>query len=688
MTNFAWGNNEFGQLGDGTNTDSNVPVPVSGLNNSIAITGGIFHSLSVLSEGSVRAWGANYSGQLGDGTLIDSNLPETVSALANAIKVAAGVFHSLSLLSDNTVKSWGDNFSGQLGDGTFNNSIVPVSVTGLTNAIDITAGLNHSLALLNDGTVRAWGGNFFGQLGNNTDTTSNVPVTVIGLSNVTAIAAGGGHSLALLSNGTVRAWGDNSNGELGEGTYINRNIPVQVKGTDGAGFLDNVIAIAAGEFHSLALLNDGTVRAWGNNESGQLGDETNITSNVPVQVKGTGGAGFLNHVIAIAAGGFHSLALLIEGTVLAWGNNESGQLGDGINIGSNIPVPVSGLTNSITIAGGGDHSLEIQLSPVPPIPTITCSSNIIQLNDEGQCGAIVNYPPPLVSDQCPDGFIVSCTPPSGSFFPMGTTTVTCTVTDFCGELATCSFNVTVIPSICLVGGTARIECFLSDSNGNRLDPLAEGSILCSEIPQIGGRKDVLVSLPNGKTVTLQKVKVLKKGFIVVEVSERNITMLTSPIPFHVVETLFLCAPAGTSLHFEITDFECEASMICDVNQNFQQLDLLISMCQSIHAEAEIKLEIEGILCEPRKEISTSCPSIRIPSQCSEVFPNIASFFPESIERTVPSLQGRQPEKICIRTSKVYDWVTRPVDITLTTREFHLLMIGCRPMPIKLTPHKF
>lgn len=680
MTSFAWGNNEFGQLGDGTNTDSNVPVFVSGLNDSITITGGIFHSLSVLSEGSVRAWGANYSGQLGDGTLIDSNLPEAVTALSNAIKVAAGVFHSLALLSNNTVKSWGDNFSGQLGDGTFNNSIVPVTVTGLTNAIDITAGLNHSLALLNDGTVRAWGGNFFGQLGNNADTTSNVPVTVIGLSNVIVIAAGGGHSLALLSDGTVRAWGDNSNGELGDGTYINRNIPVQVKGTDGSGFLDNVIAIAAGEFHSLALLNDGTVRAWGNNEYGQLGDETNTTSNVPVIVKATDGSGFLTNVIAIAAGGFHSLALLIDGLVLAWGNNESGQLGDGFNISSNIPVPVSGLTNSVTIAGGGDHSLEIQSPFFPPIPIITCSANIIQLNDEGQCGAIVNFPPPLVSDQCPDGFTVSCTPPSGSFFPMGTTTVTCTVTDLCGGLATCSFNVTVIPSICLVGGSARIKCFLSDSNGNRLDPLAEGSILCSEIPQIGGRKDVIVSLPNGKTVTLQKVKVLKKGFIVVEVSGRNITMLTSPITFQVVETLFLCAPDGTSLHCEITDFECDASIICDVNQNFQQLDLLISICQSIHTEAEIKLEIEGVLCEPRRDISTSCPSQRIPSQCSEVFPPLANIFSESLERSVPSIKGRQPEKFCIRTTKVFDWVTRSVDITLTTREFHLLMNGCAPRP--------
>ncbi|MDR6999281.1 HYR domain-containing protein [Neobacillus niacini] len=667
MTTFSWGNNEFGQLGDGTNIDSNVPVTVSGSVNFIAITGGIFHSLSILSDGLVRAWGANYSGQLGDGTLNDSNIPETVMALMNAIEVAAGVFHSLALLSDSTVRAWGDNFSGQLGDGTFNSSTVPVSVIGLTDAIAISAGLNHSLALLNDGTVRAWGGNFFGQLGNGTDTTSNVPVTVIGLSNVIAIAAGGGHSLALLDEGTVRSWGENSNGELGDGSTTDRSIPVQVVGTGGSGFLNNVIAIAAGEFHNLALLNDGTVLTWGNNEYGQLGDGTNTSSNVPVQVLGTGGSGFLNNVVAIAAGGFHSLALLNDGTVVGWGNNESGQLGDGNNTDSDFPVPVSGLTNSITIAGGGDHSLDIQQLPVPPLPVITCTADIFQLNDPGQCGAIVNYPPPMVSDQCPEGFTVSCHPSSGSFFPVGTMTVTCTVTDPCGGSASCLFDVTVIPNPCLVGGTPRVACFLTDENGNQLDPLAEGSILCREIPQMGGRKNVTMSLPNGQTKRLQKVKVLKKGFVVVEVSGGNITMKTLPIPFQAVETFFLCAHAGTSVHCEITDFECEATIICDANQNFQQLDLFISMCQSVQTEAEIIVEIEGKLCEPRKEISTSCPFPDIPPQCSEVFPPATSSFAKSIsylEKPVPLMKGRQQEKICIRTSKVYDWVIRPIDITL------------------------
>ncbi|MBB6447896.1 RCC1 domain-containing protein [Bacillus benzoevorans] len=682
MATFSWGNNEFGQLGDGTNINSNVPVTVSGSVDFIAISGGIFHSLSVLSDGIVRAWGANYSGQLGDGTLNDSNIPETVMSLLNAIEVAAGVFHSLALLSDNTVKAWGDNFSGQLGDGTFDSSTAPVSVIGLTETIAITAGLNHSLALLSDGTVRAWGGNFFGQLGNDTNITSNVPVTVIGLSDTIAVAAGGGHSLALLTDGTVRAWGKNSNGELGDGTSVDRRTPVQVQEAGGGGFLNNVTAIAAGEFHSLALLIDGTLLAWGNNEYGQLGDGTNTNSNVPVQVLGTGGMGILNNVVAIAGGGFHSLALLNDGTVLAWGNNESGQLGDGANEDSEFPVPVSGLSNSIIIAGGGEHSLNIHQLPVPPIPVIICSSNIFQFNDPGQCGAIVNYPPPTVSGQCPEGLTVSCNPPSGSFFQLGRTKVVCTVTDLCGGSATCSFDVTVIPNLCLVDGTESVACYLTDENGNQLDPLSEGSLFCREIPQRGDRKNITMPLPNGQTITLHKVRVLHKGFVVVEVSGRNITMKTLPIPFQKVETFFLCAPAGTSVHCEIIDFECEANIICDTNKNSQQLDLFISMCQSVQTEAEIMAEIEGKLCEPRMEISPSCPILRSPSQCSEVFLSENSLLTESthpVKRNVPFMKERQQEKICIRTSKVYDWVIRSVDIKLTTREFQqLLMKGCRP----------
>lgn len=223
------------------------------------------------------------------------------------------------------------------------------------------------------------------------------------------------------------AWGANNIGQLGDGTYMEREEPVAVQD------LTDVAAIAAGIYHNLAVLSDGTVRAWGLNGSGQLGDGTNDDSNVPVAVQN------LTDVIAIAGGGSHSLALLSDGTVRAWGYNEYGQLGNGTNNDSNVPVSVVGINNIIAIAGGYEHSLAIQQSAL----SVICTADITVSNTQGQCGAVVEYPEPEVIDDCPEGYTIVCGPPSGSFFPVGETTVTCTLTDPCGNEAFCSFVVTV-----------------------------------------------------------------------------------------------------------------------------------------------------------------------------------------------------------------------------------------------------
>jgi hypothetical protein len=253
------------------------------------------------------------------------------------------------LKNDGTVWAWGYNYDGELGNGTWNSSNVPVQVSGLTSVTAIAGGGGHSLALKNDGTVWAWGYNYGGELGNGTWNSSNVPVQVSSLTGITAIAAGdGGHSLALKNDGTVWAWGDNEYGELGNGTNTNSNVPVQVSGLTG------ITAIAGGVVHSIAVKNDGTVWAWGNNGNGQLGNGTNTNSNLPVQVSG------LTGVTSIAGGLYHSLALKNDGTVWAWGNNGNGQLGNGTFSNSNLPVQVSGLTGVTAIAGGNYHSLALK----------------------------------------------------------------------------------------------------------------------------------------------------------------------------------------------------------------------------------------------------------------------------------------------------------------------------------------
>ncbi|ROL62509.1 T9SS C-terminal target domain-containing protein [Bacteroidetes/Chlorobi group bacterium ChocPot_Mid] len=328
-TVWAWGSNSDGQLGDGTNTDSHVPVKVDSLKSIIAIARGCFHSLALKNDGTVWAWGWNKYGQLGYGTSTDiSYVPVQVDSLTSIIAIAAGMYHSLALKNDGTVWAWGYNNHGQLGNGTNTDSNVPVQVTSLTSIIAIAGGYGHSLALKSDGTVWAWGYTYY----------SNVPVKVDSLKSIIAIAGGWWHSLALKNDGTVWAWGNNNLGQLGNGTntYTYSNVPVKVDS------LTSIIAIAAGGWHSLALKSDGTVWAWGYNNYGQLGNGTNTDSNVPVKVDS------LTSIIAIAGGVYHSLALKNDGTVWAWGFNQFGQLGDGTNTNSNVPVQTS-ITNVLPV---------------------------------------------------------------------------------------------------------------------------------------------------------------------------------------------------------------------------------------------------------------------------------------------------------------------------------------------------
>jgi alpha-tubulin suppressor-like RCC1 family protein len=364
----GWGLNSSGQLGNGSLTQSDVPVPANGLNFVTAVAAGQRHSLALLSSATVMAWGNGASGELGDGVYGSSDVPVEVEGLTQVTAIAAGANQSLALLSNGTVMAWGGNESGQLGDGNTAESDVPVAVKGLTHVIAIAAGGEHSLALLSDGTVMAWGANELGQLGNGATNNTDVPVAVKGLTEVTAIAAGGEHSLALLSDGTVEAWGSDAHGQLGNSTVEEHgeeeerysDVPVEVEGVSGAS------AVAAGGHHSLALLAGGTVMAWGEDRFGQLGDGSILASEeTPAPVSGLSG------VSAISAAGMHSMALLASGTVMTWGENKFGELGNGTaGEPSDVPVAVSALAEVKDIAAGGSHDLALS----EPIPTVTAVS--------------------------------------------------------------------------------------------------------------------------------------------------------------------------------------------------------------------------------------------------------------------------------------------------------------------------
>lgn len=315
-------------------------------------------------EKRLKSWGNNRSGQLGDGTWTDFRTTATsVLGLTSAevVKIAAGGGGSatgdgLALLTDRTVQSWGANGSGQRGDGSVFSHNAPGQVVNLANATDIAAGGWHSLALLDDGTVVAWGRNNYGQLGNGTNMDSSVPVRVEGLNKVVAIAAGLNHSLALREDGTVWAWGYNINGQLGDGTSASRNVPAPVSGLTG------ITRIAAGCNHSIALAGTpgssaDVVKAWGYNATGQLGDDSTISRYTPVDTQGAR----LSGVSQIAAGCNHSIAVTgADHRLQTWGQNTSGQLGNGTITDSSTPVTtLTALTGADKIAAsvGGDFSL-------------------------------------------------------------------------------------------------------------------------------------------------------------------------------------------------------------------------------------------------------------------------------------------------------------------------------------------
>ncbi len=354
----GWGQNSSGQLGDGTTENSPAPILADGLTGVLSVAAGTNHSLALLSNGTVMAWGADAAGQLGDGNNTSSSVPVPVSGLSGVTAIAAGGEFSLALLSDGHVMAWGQGEEGKLGDGSINNSNVPVEVTGLSEVTAISAGGKHALALQSDGRVKAWGSNKKGQLGNGeVNNGEETPVEVKELGGVTAIAAGGFHSMALLTSGTVEAWGAGKQGQLGNGTEVETaDEPVGVQGLIG------VHAIAAGETHSLAALTGGEVYAWGSNKSGELGNGSQTPSNVPVLISG------LTEVSSLAAGTNTSVALQTSGNVWTWGANAEGQSGTGSEEPRILsPVQVTDIHQVNQISAHGAHMIVAG----PQLPTVT-----------------------------------------------------------------------------------------------------------------------------------------------------------------------------------------------------------------------------------------------------------------------------------------------------------------------------
>jgi len=320
-----------------------VPQAVVGLTGGspiVAVAAAGYHSLALTASGSVYGWGDNAAGELGDGTLVNRYLPVATSIPTGTAvtALAGGGYFSLALTSTGQVLSWGANYDGQLGDGTKTTRDLPgpVALPSGSTVAAIAAGCNDAMALTSGGQVLTWGQNTDGSLGNGGTTDSSVPVTPAlpaGVT-ITAIAAGCSFDLALASNGTLWAWGQGSDGQLGNGTtppYSTTPVEVAIPaGTD-------VTGIAADAFDGLALTTSGSLLTWGSNANGELGNGSTTSDSEPASVHFPPGT----VIKAIAGGGFNDLALATTGEVFGWGLNTNGQVGDGGESEALLPVKVA-----------------------------------------------------------------------------------------------------------------------------------------------------------------------------------------------------------------------------------------------------------------------------------------------------------------------------------------------------------
>ncbi|MEO8675716.1 MAG: right-handed parallel beta-helix repeat-containing protein [Casimicrobiaceae bacterium] len=346
----CWGQNTNGQLGDNSTTQRLAPVSVSGLSSGvIAIAAGLLHTCAVLNTGAVRCWGLNTNGQIGDNSQTQRLIPVAVSGLTTGgTAVSAGNSHTCALIGGG-VKCWGLNTNGQLGDNSQSMRLTPVDVTGLTSGVTaIALGSGSSCALTETTGAQCWGANLHGELGDTTLVIRRlVPVDVTGLATgVTAITAGARHGCALLAAGAVVCWGDNSAGSLGDNATTQRLSPTLVSGQP------TLKAMSGGGLHTCAIVGAGGVKCWGANDSGQLGDNSNTQRLAPVDVVGLAGG-----VAAVVTGASHSCALTTAGGVRCWGDNSAGQLGDNSQTQRITPVSVSGLASGVkAIAAGDTHT--------------------------------------------------------------------------------------------------------------------------------------------------------------------------------------------------------------------------------------------------------------------------------------------------------------------------------------------
>jgi alpha-tubulin suppressor-like RCC1 family protein len=354
----CWGDNNFGQLGNGTTVDSGVPVIVRNITTATAVSAGGESSCAILQSGVIQCWGRNNFGQLGNDSTIDSSIPVTVDIFTSASTISVGNNFACATESSGVVRCWGFGLSGQLGNAENLSSARPRSVrtapasagaSGVLGSVaSVSAGSNHACALLTNGAIRCWGEGGSGQLGNGGSTDSNIAVTVPGLAAATHVSAGLSFTCALLSSGGGgRCWGRGSDGQLGNNTTTASDTPVTVFRQSGQSIiaLNASLQLSAGGRHACALRTTPEMLCWGSNGFSQLGVGSSAQQQYNVAVPVVG----IEEPLQFSAGASHTCAVFPNGSAQCWGSNLFGQLGIGNVGGSEKPTPQWVLAPSCTL---------------------------------------------------------------------------------------------------------------------------------------------------------------------------------------------------------------------------------------------------------------------------------------------------------------------------------------------------
>jgi alpha-tubulin suppressor-like RCC1 family protein len=323
---YCWGRNDFGGLGDGSTTDSPVPVPVSGGLTFSSVSTWYFHTCGVTTGGAAYCWGLNNGGQLGNGPTTNSAVPVPVSGGLSFARVSTGQFHTCGVTPLGAAYCWGAG--GALGNGPSGNSSVPVPVSGGLTFLGVSSGSGYTCGVTTGGAAYCWGGNTFGALGNGSTTPALVPVPVAGGLSFSLVRSGGFHTCGVTTSGATYCWGGNFAGQLGTGSTSDSSVPLLVLG--GLTFT----GVTAGGSHTCGATAVGAGYCWGDNSLGQLGDGSFTSASVPTPV--AGGLSFTTG----SAGHGHTCGVTTSGAAYCWGANGSGQLGDGSTTSSNVPVRV------------------------------------------------------------------------------------------------------------------------------------------------------------------------------------------------------------------------------------------------------------------------------------------------------------------------------------------------------------